>query len=127
MKSFLFKSGDPSTLFKPVEEWGEKVKICNNSTTTYLTQTIISALEISTNLDELQPFDHCNPNSIDDDMTILGSTIATQFQEGIILVCYENCNNLTTNDLFQSVRSELERSTPVDARRVVDHQNPTST
>jgi hypothetical protein len=26
MKSFLFNSGDPSNLFKPVVEWGEKAK-----------------------------------------------------------------------------------------------------
>jgi hypothetical protein len=47
-------------------------------------------------------------------MKILVSTIATQFRS-IILVCPENCNNLTITDLFQSVRSALERSTPVDS------------
>jgi hypothetical protein len=58
-------------------------------------------------------------------MTILVNTIATKFR-GIILVCCEDCNNSTTTDLFQSVRLALERSTPVDALRVVDHQYPTS-
>jgi hypothetical protein len=38
----------------------------------------------------------------------------------------EKCNNSKTTDPFQSVRSALERSTPLDALRVINHQNPTS-
>jgi hypothetical protein len=115
----------------PDDEWGEKVKFSvgynnfNISTTTHRFQTIMSASEISTSVDALQLFDHCNMTSIYHDMPILAGMIATQFQVRT-LVCHEKCNNSTTTDQFQSVRSELARSTPIDALRVVDHQNPTS-
>jgi hypothetical protein len=82
-------------------------------------------LERSTPVDSFQLFDHCNLTNIDSDMSILDSMIATQFR-GRIPVRHEKCNNSTTTDPFQSVRSELKRSTSVDTRRVVDHQNPTS-
>jgi hypothetical protein len=82
-------------------------------------------LEISTLLDSFQLLDQCNPININHDMTILASMIATQFR-GRILVHREKCNNSTTPDPFQSARSALARSTPIDALRVVDHQNPTS-
>jgi hypothetical protein len=120
MKSLLFCSGDSNDLMKPAEEWGEKVKNivgCNKfniSTTTYRFQPITSALERSTPIDSFQLFDQCNPINIDPDMTILASMIAPQFRGRILLHC-EKCNNSTTNHLFQSVRSELERSTPVDS------------
>jgi hypothetical protein len=109
---------------------GEKVKSIvgsnkfNISTTTHWFQTIILAFERSTSLDALQLFDHCNTSSINDDMTIL-ARIATQFR-GRTLVRCEKCNNSITTDQLQSVRLAIARYTPVDAHRVVDHQNPIS-
>jgi hypothetical protein len=82
-------------------------------------------LEISTPLDSFQLFDHCNLSNFDSDMSILACMIATQFQ-GRILVHRKNFNNSTTTDSFQSVKSALERSTSLDTRRVVYHQNTTS-
>jgi hypothetical protein len=111
---------------KPAEWCGEKVTNIvgynkfNISTTTHQFQTIMSMFQRSTSVDALQLFDHCNTTSINDDMTIL----ATHFQ-GRILVCHEKCHNTTTTDPFQSLRSDLERSTSVDTLQIVDYQNPT--
>jgi hypothetical protein len=63
--------------------------LCDVSTTIYRFQTIISEFERSTPVDAFQTLDHCNTISIDDDMTILVSTIETHFQ-GIIPVCRQN-------------------------------------
>jgi hypothetical protein len=95
----------------------------NISTTTHWFQIIILAFGRSISL--LQLFDHCNLTNIDPDMSILASRIATQFR-GRIRVRHSKCNNSTSTDSFPSVKSALERSTPVDAFLVVDHQNPTS-
>jgi hypothetical protein len=115
-----------------LEEWGENVQIIvgynkfNISTTTYRFQAITLELERSTSVDSFQLFGHCNLTNIDfSDMSILASMIATQFR-GRILARHEKCNNSTTTDPFQSVRSTLEISTSIDSRRVVDHQNSTS-
>jgi hypothetical protein len=110
---------------------GRKAEIfvgCNKfniSTTTYWFQTITLELEIYTPVDSFQLFDQCNLTNIDPNMTILASMIVSQFR-GIILVLQEKCSNSTTTNPFQSIRLTLARSTPVDALRVVDYQNPTS-
>jgi hypothetical protein len=88
-------------------------------------QTITLELAISIPEDSFQLFYQCNPTNIDPDMTILVSMIGTQFW-GRILVCHEKFNNSTTPDPFQSVRSALEISTPVDAFWVFYHQNWTT-
>jgi hypothetical protein len=97
----------------------------NISRTTHWFQINILAVERSILSDAFQLFYQCNPTNIDPNMTILDGMIATQSRDRI-LVRQEKCNNSTTTDPFQSVGSALERPTSVDARRVVDHQNPTS-
>jgi hypothetical protein len=67
--------------------------ICDDSTIAHLFQTIILLLERSTSVDVLQLF------NMNDDMTILVSTIATQFQ-GIIHGLGEKSHNSTTTDPF---------------------------
>jgi LPS sulfotransferase NodH len=77
---------------RPADEWGEMVKIIvdyikyNISTTTHWFQTVITAFERSTSVKGLKLFDHCNTSSINDDMTILTSMIATQLEAELLFV-----------------------------------------
>jgi hypothetical protein len=119
LKQLLFYSRDTGNLIRPAVEWGEKAKNvvgCNLfdiSTTIYQLQTIISAFERSTPVDAFQTLDHCNTISIDDDMTILVSTIETHFQ-CIIPVCCKNHNNSTITRRIQPERPELNFPTSLD-------------
>jgi hypothetical protein len=131
MKSLLFYSGNTNNLLKPLEEWGDNVKIIvgytkfNISTTTHQFPINISAFKRSILAEKFQLFDQCIPTNIDPDMTILDDMIVTQFQ-GRILVCHKNFNNSTTTDLLESLTSALARYTLVDALQVIDHLNSTS-
>jgi hypothetical protein len=89
IKQLLFYSWDTGDLIRPAEEWGEKAKncsLCDISTTIYRFQTIISVFERSAPVDAFQTLDHCNTISIDDDMTILVSTIETHFKVSFLYV-----------------------------------------
>jgi hypothetical protein len=107
-----FYSGNTNNLLKPLEEWGENVKIIvgytkfNISTTTHRFPINISAFKRSILADAFQLFDQCIPTNIDPDMTILDDMIVTQFQ-GRILVCHKNFNNSTTTDSFQSLTPNI--------------------
>jgi hypothetical protein len=130
LKQFLFYSWDTGDLLRPAEEWGDKAKnlvgcnLCDISTTIYRFQIIISAFKRSTPVDALQTLDHCNTISIDDDMTILVSTIETHFQ-GIIPVCCKNRNNSTRTCRTQPERPALNFSTSLDEIQTFSRQNPT--
>jgi hypothetical protein len=98
--------------------------LCDISTTIHRFETIISALERSTPVDAFQTLDHCNTISIDDDMTILVSTIETHFQS-IVPVCCKNHSNSTRTCQIQPEIPALNAPTSLDEIQTFEHQNPT--
>jgi hypothetical protein len=101
---------------------------CNNlniSITIQLFQTIISALEGYTYVDEIRVLDHQNPADIDEDTIILVIMIQTQLLSSYHPFGCNKCINLTEDRLFSSTVSAFKRSTSVDAFILLDHQNPT--
>jgi hypothetical protein len=66
--------------------------------------------------------DHQNPADIDEDTIILVIIIRMQHHP----VCCNKCNNFKSNHPFFSTFSVLEKSIPVDAIGVFDHQNMTN-
>jgi hypothetical protein len=119
LKQLLFYTWDAGDLIRLAEEWGEKTKnlvgfnLCDISTTLNRFQTIISGFERYTLLDVFETLDHCNTINIDDDMTIIVSTIETHFP-GIIPVCCKNRNNSTRTCRIQPERPALNFSTSLD-------------